>query len=1385
VTSSAFRLRYPLLATALASFGAFIAVFLLSTAAAPAAVTHEFLPELSAKISKGVPAGCGESEPEPPCIAGPLGRVSALAADSGHLWAAEALSNGSESSRVDRFDASSGEFSPPQLNEENEVQFLELGVAVAHLNGEEQVYVGASQKGKNVVAVFGPPGGLQGVWTGASTPGETFGIIQGVAVDGSANPETQGEVYVASQPGVVNVFQPEAGGKEPGKAAGQIKGPETPCVAGQAACVNPLTFAPCKKEGELEEGESETGCVFLFQPTGVAVSAFNGDVLVADGNAEQCVNGEAECGVDVFEPAGLPGTYSFLFRITGTPQGLLKRIGPIAVDGADGEIYVAEKQSNVVDEFNAEGQYLGRLTGTPTGPSGETLPFRSVRSVAVDAASRRVFVGDVDVEKQLGSVDVFGEDLVIPDVETLSPSSVTAQGAVLNGTVNPRGAGAASCQFAWGESEAFGHLASCPTVPNGEAAAPVSATLKELAPDTTYFYRLQAGNEVGGLNPGESSQNQSFTTLGPGIRAQWASEVSSTSATLNAQVNPHGKSTEYFFQYGPNVEYALKVPTTPLSIGSGEANVHARQHVQGLNPGTIYHYRVVAVTVVEVEGVATRVEFPGPDRTFTAQGASGVSLPDERQWQLVSPGDKHGATLLPIEFGGIIQSSASGGALTYIANPGPTEDGAHGSSEGVQVLSTHDGGGWSSTDISTPHAAPVGTNTQNGSEYRFFSEDLSLGLVEPFAAEGAFTSLSPEAFPPDTERTPYLRHNTTCPTERARCYEPLLTGAPGFADVPEGTTFGGDPTGRVGAGNFLGATPALAHVILSSKVALSATPTSGQRELYEWSPSGATGEELRLVSVLPHNGGPAPKEPGLGYNDQVTKHAISGDGSRIVWSEVGGALYVRDTVKDQTVQLDAPEAECLSKGECGSGQPSSEFQLASEDQSRILFTDTRRLTKDSGGFPGQPDLYECLMVEVAGELQCRLSDLTPIASGANAAVRGGMLGASEDASYVYFIANGVLGDGVASGAERGDCASAEPTASQTCNLYLLHYDGARQAWEAPRFIKALSGEDHPDWGQSLSTNGQTARVSPDGHWLALMSSRPLTGYDNQDTSSGQPDEEVFRFHVDDGALVCASCDPTGARPVGAEYQQLKLVAGENVWEPHAWLAANVPAWTPYEGGHARYQSRYLSDSGRLFFNSLDALVSQDINGNQDVYESEPVGVGDCTRSSATFSAGAGSCVALISSGTAAGESAFLDASEDGGDVFFLTGEKLVSPPDVDTALDVYDAHVCTSASPCPGSTAAPPPCTTADACRPAPSPQPSIFGSPASSTFSGASNVSNPPPKPPAALTRVQKLTNALSACRKKYKKAKRRRGSCERQAHKRYGLKQPRKATAKRGGRR
>jgi hypothetical protein len=1311
---------------------------------ADAAVTHEFLPGPSEELTKGVPVGCGTKPPEkePPCISGVLSGVTTSTGDSGHLWVAERMEETGKS-RVDEFDASSGAFLR-QLNEEAGVFDLDHGVAVGHPEGEEEVYVGAAQSGTgNVIAVFaGPSGKLQHVWTGARTPSKAFvHEIGGVAVDTSANLKTHGAVYVAEAGGVVDVFKPKAGGEEPGakepkEEVAQIKLPETPCVFGEPRCENPLTHEACK--------EGEAGCVILSAPFGLAVSGASGDVVVA------YTEGVSRDVVDVYEPSAF-GVYTLLFKIVEAPQGVFHSFpgpGSVAVDPGTGNIYVLETQLMVMDEFGPEGKYLGRLKGIPSGA------FHNPKSVAVDPLSHRVFVGDYNSETNRGSIDAYDKDLVIPDVETLAATDVSPEGARLNGNVKLDKEGNATCRFAWGTTTELGNFAPCEPAEVTSEESAVHAHIGELQPDTTYYYRLQATNK-NGTNTGEEAQavcegkpsvDACFTTEGPGLGDQWASGVSSTSATLNAKVNPHGKATQVFFEYGPSTGYGKTAPVPPTPIGSGEEPVHAEGHVQALEPGTLYHYRAVAVDELG--------EFHGPDHTFATQGADGgLVLPDGRSWEQVSPVDKHGANLLPIVEGGVVQSSASGAAITYLGNL-PTEEHVPGFFDVVQIFSAR-GVGWSSQDISLPHVGATGASVGFGHEYRFFSNDFSRALVEP---QGEFTSLKPEVFPPDTERTPYVRHDSTCATTPSTCFQPLVTGAPGYADVPKGTKFGEFNNVR-GAVNFVGGTSDLAHVILTSSVALTSTPTGSSEQLYERSEGRPPAEELRLVSFLPGKEGPAAGAH-LGSGNNSARHAVSDDGSRIVWSD-GPHLYMR-------VNATQPQSPLGSKGECtvladactiqldavqgGSGtEPvNPQFQVASRDGSRVFFTDTQRLTKGSGALNGKPDLYECEVVEVAGEPQCRLSDLTPPSSGEAADVLGTVLGASEDGSWVYFVANGVLGEGTKFGAVPGNCGGG----LGTCTLYVWHA-GATMP------IAVLSGEDAPDWAEQEGGNlaALTARVSPAGGWLAFMSNRSLMGYDNRDARSGKPDEEVFVYQaqasgsgkLEPGRLVCASCHPSGARPVGVEYAKLNggLVGGFKVWPVETWIAANVPGWTPYKQKGALYQSRYLSDEGRLFFNSSDGLVPQDINNNEDVYEYEPAGVGGCSISSSTFSERAGGCVALVSSGRAAGESGFLDASESGNDAFFLTGERLV-PQDVDTALDVYDAHVCSAAAPCLSSLISPPPCATADACRAAPGLQPQVFGVPASATFFGARNLALPPSKPGSPPKKCKKRVR--HACMKKHR---------------------------------
>ena len=156
------------------------------------------------------------------------------------------------------------------------------------------------------------------------------------------------------------------------------------------------------------------------------------------------------------------------------------------------------------------------------------------------------------------------------------------------------------------------------------------------------------------------------------------------------------------------------------------------------------------------------------------------------------------------------------------------------------------------------------------------------------------------------------------------------------------------------------------------------------------------------------------------------------------------------------------------------------------------------------------------------------------------------------------------------------------------------------------------------------------------------------------------------------------------------------------------------------------------------------------------------------------------------------ESAFLEATPSGNDVFFLTDSQLVAE-DTDTAFDIYDARVCTEASPCLSQHHSElVPCEQVATCRPAQAPQQPPSGPSGSSTASGPASTSagtapghetkatkTSAPKP---LTRAQKLALMLKQCRKQHPHAKAKRRACEARAHRLYGPKPKRKATKRRG---
>jgi len=933
---------------------------------------------------------------------------------------------------------------------------------------------------------------------------------------------------------------------------------------------------------------------------------------------------------------------------TGTLLETLDAAGqphPVALD-EDDNVYVGDATSPYrFKVYNPAGEQIfqfgaGQVIGAPGAE------FFGTNAIVIGDAAGKLYVASTETSEAKSVVQAFplpepGPEVVSQGVEDILPTTAT-----LTAAINPEN-DQTTYHFEYGPSESYGQSTPPQTLTaEGFEEEDVAAALEKLTPDTTYHFRVVATNHCNPAEPAElctaAGEDQTFTTL-PAvvIDLQWATDVTAHTAELHAEMDPLGVEAEAWVEYGTSEAYGQLVPLANLGDGFGAVTRQAL--LAGLQAATTYHYRFAARD--ERDGVTYTVH--GPDSSFTTQfGGLGFELADNRVWEMVSPPDKHGALLLA---GGIndLQASADGQGLAYPSYLSTEED-----PEGNRILDTsmnlarrETDGSWHSKDITPPNDRVTGVRPGAGSEYKLFSSDLSEALVYPFSG----TPLSPEA----SERTPYLRQNVEPPT-----WTPLVTGKEPFANVPSGIDFGGSVRSVDSSPNFR-------HFILQSGVPLvEGVPTSLESTLYEWS-----GGQIKPVSVLPTaEGGGLVGGSIVGSAEGSVRGAVSEDGSRVFWSlgtDPGhvSALYVRDTEAGESARIDVKQA-----GASGTGAAQPIFQGASADGSVVFFTDSQHLTEDasSKGF----DLYRCQLPP--GGIASGCATLTDVsaATGESAGVQGIAAGVSEDGQTIYFVAKGVLDEAPD---QIGDSAVAgEP------NLYRW------QQGDGVRFIATLASADRGDWGNggSESEVGKSvilsATDSPSGRYLAFMSQRSLTGYDNRNASTGEPAQEVFRYDALADRLECVSCNPTGARPRSGVPSQAfgSLVDPEHHLGGHQSAATLSGANSISVGDISLYRPRVMLDNGRVYFNAVDSLVSADSNGQWDVYEYEPLGVGDCLASSggASISRSAGGCVSLLSSGTAEEEAAFLDAGETGNDAFFWTPARL-SVLDEDNEVDVYDARV--------------------------------------------------------------------------------------------------------------
>jgi hypothetical protein len=790
----------------------------------------------------------------------------------------------------------------------------------------------------------------------------------------------------------------------------------------------------------------------------------------------------------------------------------------------------------------------------------------------------------------------------------------------------------------------------------------------------------------GGGEPGQSSLGYIFAPspeIPPVVKAAFVTNVTGRSATFNAVVNPEGFATRYVFQYltaaaffasGESFAGAAEVPAGGGVVGEGKADISVAATAINLEPDTEYRYRVVASSACsgDPEHLCQVAGATEPFRTYPPA----TGMPDNRTYELVSPAEKNGGQVFPIGpriktctdckpglgLGRFpIQSSPDGEAIVY---EGTAFGFGVGAANENEYLARRTGTGWQTSNPTPPLLRSRGGGSQGAGEgYKAFAENLDGSIVE----QPSLGSLTPDA--PVNYENIYSQ-----PTADPLAIRPLVGSPPPHRSVTE---FAVKSSGaavdlsRV----FFAANDALTE---ASDVAPAAEDGGAPKfNLYEW--ERATGT-LRLVNVKPGNG---ETEAGAAFG-LASANSISADGNRAFFSFSGeeNQVYVREGA---TLTQKIPD--------------SGKFLAAATDGSKVL-----------------------LSTGVIYDLETGLtSDLTEGAGGFQ-----GIAGQSDNLSHVYFVDTKVL----SGEEENSEGDKAQPTKP---NLY---------AWSegTTRFVATLLASDETgiegtadtgirsDWALNPST--RTAKASPQGRYVAFESTASLTGYDNVGPAGARcaivnnspiifgpgPCAEVFLYDSITGELRCASCNPSGAAPLG--------------W-------AQLPLIEVFSKQESLPQPSVLTDSGRLYFDTGDSLSQLDTNGGaQDVYEWEPAGVGSCSRATG--------CLGLISAGTGSEDSNFVDADSAGKNVFFTTRDRL-RPADKDELIDLYDAREFGGF---PGeSTLAPSECQ-GEACQavnPPPAEPP-----PGSSTLNGQGNGKQPKS---CKKGQVKKKGKCVKAHKPKHKK--------------------------------
>ena len=989
----------------------------------------------------------------------------------------------------------------------------------------------------------------------------------------------------------------------------------------------------------------------LSAPTGIAVNAATGAVYVADTGHHRLA---------VFTPVPyLPHALPTPPKPKTSTEELLQ--GKVDPAGA-GPIAACRLQYAPANDVQ---------TLTLTGATGGTFTLRGggnglhnlTPPIPYDVTAQRL-QHDLEGEANFGAGNVevtgppggpyriesigFFADLKVPQLE-VQAEELTPHAAAAHVTTN-------NVPGSW----AAAATAPCePATPYaGEEA--ISASAPGLQPGTDYAFRLLAENAAGT----ETSFAQYFTTLpqAPTVTATSATEVYADAAQVHAQIDPGGGElayhTSYHIEYLTSEqlernleegepEFAHSESSPSLPAGSAKTSQDLTAQLSHLTPDTTYHYRVAATNECEPE---KQCVVPGEARTLTTlppglpkddlcpnahvrQQTSAAQLLDCRAYELVSA---------PHTAGYDVESNLTEGQQPYSGYP----EAKTSSGEPRVLYGIHDGGIPGAGEPTNRGVDPyLATRTPSGWTTEYVGLPASLDPASsPFSSTllAADSDLQTLAFAGPEICAPCFSTGieTGIPLHLAGTEKPVQGMVPASGETPPSSAstdgYIAEPLSADGQHLIFGST---------SRFAPGGNDNDGNVSIYDR--DLATGETHAISDN--ENGEPLPCLPTPGQchspgdPNGISELAVSSDGSHVLLGQkvtedangnVYWHLYMDVNDSPDTIELTPGASKgVLFDGITADGEKvflSSEEHLTHEDTSHTgtdLFlwsqsgeAEGTPLTLISTGEAGAGDTGACNPVE---SKSAKLLHWNSLESSPNCAVLaiGGGGGVASQSGSVYFLSPEKL--------ESARGAKNRP------NLYLA------APGSAPRFIATLSPED------PLVTDALAAaevrhtadfQLTPSGEYAAFASTLALAGHGEQTEGYAV----LYRYDAATEALACVSCT----------FNETPSTAASS-------LASDGLS---------------LTDEGRVFFNSDDALAATDTDQRQDVYEWEPEGVGNCQQSSPSYSRVTETCLALISAGTSSSASGLLSTDADGTDAYFFTRDKLAEQDEDGPTVKVYDAR---------------------------------------------------------------------------------------------------------------